>query len=317
MVARRWLPADGCPPMVARRWLPADGCDRGPDAFHRGPSICRSKIGGNGVTARDGDESAQHAWGDVFGDRTDGAIGEQRIRHDRVRAEGAIRFVLDAEWTSCADVDGVIGRQAPNRRVTARCPGTVVQGGLHGGRGEAAAVRNVLACQAPLVAEEAGPGVIYVEKRRVGIDAGETDVVRLLRRVVRSGVTGAEVRWNHLCNGGAVFVRIPCLVPIDLLGDVVLLDVGEEARQPAQPLFRRQARCIVRARRKPTEAFVEKVKSEPDLLQVVGALRTRSGFAHPSGGGDQQGDEDRDDGNDYEQLDQGKCAPVHMASALK
>ena len=58
---------------------------------------------------------------------------------------------------------------------------------------------------------------------------------------------------------------------------------------------------------------MEAVQSEADLLHVVRALRAGSRIAYFLHGGDQQGDEDRDDGDDHQQLDKRETAQADLA----
>src|SRR5262249_35647241 len=76
---------------------------------------------------------------------------------------------------------------------------------------------------------------------------------------------------------------------------VVLLDVWQDGGAPAPT-----ARRIGAATRWETAIGVmEGVESQPDLLQVVGALHAVGGLAHFFHGREQQTDEDANDGNDH------------------
>src|SRR5271166_2990166 len=55
---------------------------------------------------------------------------------------------------------------------------------------------------------------------------------------------------------------------------------------------------------------MERLTGQTDLLQVVGRLRAGRGFTHFLDGGNEQGDQNCDDGDDHQQLDQGKALPV-------
>jgi hypothetical protein len=48
-----------------------------------------------------------------------------------------------------------------------------------------------------------------------------------------------------------------------------------------------------------------------DLLEVVDALRTPGRLACGLNGGEQKSDQDRDDGDDDQELDQGETCPYH------
>jgi len=50
------------------------------------------------------------------------------------------------------------------------------------------------------------------------------------------------------------------------------------------------------------------VHAQADLLQVIDALRPPGRFARGLHGGEQQRDQDRDDGDDHQELDQGEAA---------
>ena len=52
------------------------------------------------------------------------------------------------------------------------------------------------------------------------------------------------------------------------------------------------------------------MQSQADLLQVVDALGAAGGLAGRLHGGQQQGDQDRDDGDDHQQLDQGEATAL-------
>jgi hypothetical protein len=52
------------------------------------------------------------------------------------------------------------------------------------------------------------------------------------------------------------------------------------------------------------------VQGEALLLEVVGVLRPGGGLADLLDGGEQQADQDRDDGDDDEQLDQREGGPA-------
>ena len=56
------------------------------------------------------------------------------------------------------------------------------------------------------------------------------------------------------------------------------------------------------------------VQGEPDLLQVVDALGTAGRLAGGLDGRQQQGDQDRDDGDHDQQLDQRESATAHRIS---
>ena len=50
------------------------------------------------------------------------------------------------------------------------------------------------------------------------------------------------------------------------------------------------------------------MQRQPELLEVVGALRPASRLAGRLNGRQQQGDQDGDDGDHHQQLDQGEAA---------
>jgi hypothetical protein len=52
------------------------------------------------------------------------------------------------------------------------------------------------------------------------------------------------------------------------------------------------------------------VEGETDLLEIVLALRTRSGFANLSGGGHKQADQHGDDREDHQELDEREGATL-------
>ena len=66
--------------------------------------------------------------------------------------------------------------------------------------------------------------------------------------------------------------------------------------------------CNAASHGKDTIGCVVIVHGQADLLQIVDALGPPSGFACRLNGREQQRNQDRDDGDDYQKLDQGKTA---------
>jgi hypothetical protein len=52
------------------------------------------------------------------------------------------------------------------------------------------------------------------------------------------------------------------------------------------------------------------VRGQPNLLEIIRALRPPGRLAGGLDGGKKKGDQNRDDGDDHEQLDQGKTPAI-------
>jgi hypothetical protein len=89
------------------------------------------------------------------------------------------------------------------------------------------------------------------------------------------------------------------------LGQVLLLDERQQAQQDAAlvvAIFRHQ-----RGRgqgRQVLVGVVVVVGGQAELLEVIGALRSRRGLAHLLHGGQEQRDQDGDDRDHHQQLDE-------------
>src|SRR5262249_44631962 len=138
-----------------------------------------------------------------------------------------------------------------------------------------------------------------------------------LGRVARAG-DDRQLGRHHLPPAGRV--RVPD-IDVAQLGEVVLLDVREDAGDPAPPgggvgpaapgaLALRPAvvrveqvdRAAVAGQR--VEHVVVAVAGDGQLLDVVAALHTGGGLADLLDGRQEQPDQDRDDRNHHQQLDQ-------------
>src|SRR5262249_37801427 len=151
-----------------------------------------------------------------------------------------------------------------------------------------------------------------------GVAGGGRQVRRVEGALQREGgrgddVRGAEEGRDPRGHGRAgLGVGHPGVGNVPQLGEVVLLQGGQEERRPAPARGRVRGPVRVRARRQVTRRqrlvdVVVVVTGEPDLFQVVLAPGTAGGLAHLLHGWQEQADEYGDDGDDDEQLDQGEA----------
>ncbi len=146
-------------------------------------------------------------------------------------------------------------------------------------------------------------GVVFgLEQRRIfdqGIGAAAT------RRAIVRGNGGAVHAGQHLILGGAARRKAP--------GHIVnhrLIEVGKQIKQPATGLLRAVASVgIARPVISPAARGIELLcvemvhRRQPDLFQVVLALRTTARFPRRLNGRQQQSNQNANDGNDYQQFD--------------
>ena len=272
------------------------------------------------VPARNRDECPQHRGRHVRWNGPHRAVGERGVREDRVRAKERVGLVLHAEGTAFAHIHGLVEVQAANRGQSAGGPGAVRRHRLQDRDRHTRAVLDVGGHpDLSRVAEDAGARVIVPQDRGIDAKARHADVMGLIRPGVgRRGMSRTQVKRNIRRHGPAILVAVPRHRPIDLLSQgVSLVDVRQKVRHPAQPLFHGDSRDLQRPDGQVLVNVMVGMQSKGNLLEIVLALRTRSGFAHLSGGGNQQGDQDGDDGNDHQRLDQSKGASLsHNASEM-
>ena len=97
-----------------------------------------------------------------------------------------------------------------------------------------------------------------------------------------------------------------------------LLHVGRQASERAPTIVAlRQGRVGGpdrgdRSQRVRTDRALVIVDRDADLLEVVDALRAAGGLSRRLHRGEQERDQDRDDGDDHQQFDEGECASSHV-----
>ena len=91
--------------------------------------------------------------------------------------------------------------------------------------------------------------------------------------------------------------------------DVGLLELGQQEREAG--MVEPVAVADGRAHRHDVAGGVVRLHRDADLLEVVLALRRPAGLAGHLDGGEQQGDQHRDDGDDDQQLDQREGSTAH------
>ena len=123
----------------------------------------------------------------------------------------------------------------------------------------------------------------------------------------RIGRTGIHFQRDLVgCRGGGRRPVGGVQVGIEHVIQGVLLDVRQDQRTPS-PARRGLVGCIDHvALGQVAVGVVVAVHAQADLLEVVLALGTGGGRTDLLHRGQQQSDQDRDDGNDHQQLDQGK-----------
>src|SRR5262249_43946639 len=142
------------------------------------------------------------------------------------------------------------------------------------------------------------------------IQAG-TGTALWLEDLVDVQVGRTVVRGDELGADEPVFGAFVDGFKVVHLEQVVLLDVGKQENSPVRPALRAATIAVGHtAQGKFLVGAVVVMQGGGNLLQVVLAGAAVGGLAHFLHGGDEQANEDRNDGNNHEQFNEGEPQPA-------